>query len=248
MPIANDTMFKRYISLIFIFFSALLGYAQNAADSLTVNSGQEHCHIPISSSGKGANCRHSSSDGYSFGLKTNMLYDAGLIPNIGVEFPIGKHFSIGGNWMYAWWKNHGRNRHWRIYGGDINARYWLKEGARSLSGHHVGLYATVLLYQVGFGNKGYISGIPGENMTGGKPWIGAGFDYGYSMKVNSRLNIDFSLGVGYAGGEQRNYRLIGDCYVWQSSHRKHWWGPTKAEIALVWKIGKSPDSRKGFAQ
>lgn len=181
---------------------------------------------------------------YVIGLKTNLLYDAALIPNIGVEFPLGRNFSIGGNWMYSWWKNHVRNRHWRIYGGDISARYWFKSRAKSLSGHHVGVYGTVLVYQVAFGGKGYISGIPGEGMAGGKPWIGGGVEYGYSLKLHPRLNMDFSLGVGYSGGEQRVYRMIEDCYVWQSSSRKQWFGPTKAEISLVWKIGKLPASVK----
>ncbi len=38
-------------------------------------------------------------------LKTNMLYDAALIPNIGAEFYIGKNWSVFGHWMYGWWGN-----------------------------------------------------------------------------------------------------------------------------------------------
>ena len=34
-------------------------------------------------------------------VKTNMLYDALLVPNIGVEFYVGKNWSLAGNWMYA---------------------------------------------------------------------------------------------------------------------------------------------------
>lgn len=37
-------------------------------------------------------------------LKTNMLYDVLAVPNIGVEFYLGKNWSISGNWMYGWWK------------------------------------------------------------------------------------------------------------------------------------------------
>lgn len=185
--------------------------------------------------------------GYVFGVKTNLLYDAALIPNIGVEFPVGRHFSIGADWMYAWWKSRRRNRHWRIYGGDVNARYWFGN-ARSLTGHHLGVYGTVLLYQVAFGGRGYISGVPGQNMTGGKPWLGGGIDYGFSLNVSRRLNIDFSLGIGYATGEQREYRMKDDCYVLQSSTRKHWFGPTKAEISLVWKIGRLAQQGKEVAE
>jgi hypothetical protein len=24
--------------------------------------------------------------------------------------------------------------------------------------------------------------------------------------------------------------------VWDSTHKRHWWGPTKAEVSLVWVI------------
>lgn len=35
-------------------------------------------------------------------VKTNMLYDALLIPNIGLEVDLGKRWSIAANWMYGW--------------------------------------------------------------------------------------------------------------------------------------------------
>ena len=50
-------------------------------------------------------------------LKTNMLYDVLAVPNIGVEFYLGKNWSISGNWMYGWWKKNSSHRYWRIYGG-----------------------------------------------------------------------------------------------------------------------------------
>ena len=35
-----------------------------------------------------------------------MLYDALLIPNIGVEMYLGKRWSVAANWMYGWWNYH----------------------------------------------------------------------------------------------------------------------------------------------
>ena len=52
-------------------------------------------------------------------VKTNLLYDAFLVPNVGLEFYLGKGFSASGNWMYAWWKSDKRHRYWRIYGGEL---------------------------------------------------------------------------------------------------------------------------------
>ena len=39
------------------------------------------------------------------GIKTNVLYDLLLIPNIGVEVYLGRNWSASANWMYAWWKS-----------------------------------------------------------------------------------------------------------------------------------------------
>lgn len=39
---------------------------------------------------------------FCMAVKTNLLYDAVLIPDIGVEFCLGKNWSVAGNWMYAW--------------------------------------------------------------------------------------------------------------------------------------------------
>lgn len=183
--------------------------------------------------------------GYTFSIKTNLLYDVAATPSIGVEFPLGKHFSVGANWMYAWWQNHDKNRHWRIYGGDLNARWYFgRRGGRPMTGHHVGVYGQVLVFQIAFGGKGYITGTPGENLWG-KPYLGGGVEYGYSMRIGRRLNLDLSLGIGYMNGEYRVYRPDQGHYLWQSSHKRDWIGPTKAEVTLEWLIGKMPGKGGG---
>ena len=54
---------------------------------------------------------------------------------------------------------------------------------------------------------------------------------------DSRLNIDFSLGVGYQTGHVYEYLPMDDHYVWQVTRNRHWFGPTKLEISLVWLLG-----------
>lgn len=43
-------------------------------------------------------------------VRTNLLFDALALPNIGLEFYAGKNFSVGGNWVYAWWSKNSRHR------------------------------------------------------------------------------------------------------------------------------------------
>lgn len=37
-------------------------------------------------------------------LKSNLLYDIALVPNIGLEYAFNRGWSIGCGWQYAWWK------------------------------------------------------------------------------------------------------------------------------------------------
>lgn len=131
-------------------------------------------------------------------LKTNMLYDVLAVPNIGVEFYLGKNWSISGNWMYGWWKKNSSHRYWRIYGGDLAVRYWLgkKANEKPLTGHHIGIYGQAFTYDFEWGGKGYMGGEPGGTLWD-KTNYAAGVEYGYSLPVANRLNIDFTLGVGW---------------------------------------------------
>lgn len=175
---------------------------------------------------------------FYMGLKTNLLYDVLLVPNIGAEFYLGKGWSIGGNWMYAWWHNNPRHRYWRLYGGEANLRKYFgtREGKSPLSGHHVGVYGQLVTYDFEFGGKGIMGGKPGGTIYD-KSHFGIGVEYGYSKPVARRLNLDFSIGVGYLGGDYYEYVPKGEYYLWQATKKRNWFGPTKAEISLVWLIG-----------
>lgn len=178
---------------------------------------------------------------FYWALKTNALYDVMLIPNIGIEFAVNKQWSVAANGMYAWWSNSGKSKFWRIYGGDVEVRRWLGKKAeeKPLQGHHIGVYGQLLTYDFALDNHGYMA----------DKWNYAlGVSYGYSLPVAKRLNLDFTIGLGYWGGKYHEYRTIDDCKVWQASKNRHWWGPTKAEVSLVWLLGSSNSNKKGGAR
>lgn len=68
--------------------------------------------------------------------------------------------------------------------------------------------------------------------------FGGGVEYGYSLPVARRLNIDFSLAAGYIGGRDYEFVPDGDRYLWTDTKHRHWIGPTKLEVSLVWLIGR----------
>lgn len=178
-------------------------------------------------------------------IKTNLLYDALALPNIGVDFYVGKNFSVGANWIYGWWDKDSTHRYWRAYGGDLNFRWWFgsKAHEKPLSGHHIGLFAGVITYDFEFGGKGYMGGLPGENLWHRCNFI-SGVEYGYSLPISRRLNIDFSLALGYVGGRMIKYIPEGNSYYWQSTSKVRYFGPTKLEISLVWLLGCDNYNRK----
>lgn len=174
-------------------------------------------------------------------LTTNMLYDAALTPNIGVGLCVTDRITVLADWMYARWSNRDKRRYWRIYGGDIEARYRIgRQNASSpLAGHHIGMYYSMACYdfQAGRSHRGVLS----------DKWnYAVGMSYTYSMPITTRLNIDFSLGVGYLWGMYKRHTPIDDCDVWLSTHKLGWFGPTKAGVSLVWLIGSGvANKRKG---
>lgn len=178
-------------------------------------------------------------------LKTNLLYDLALVPNIGAEFYLGRGWSVGADWMYAWWDRDPRHDYWRIYGGELGVRKYFGRRAQEkpLTGHHLGVYGQMLTYDFELGGKGYMGGLPGGTLWDKMNW-GVGIEYGYSLPIGRRLNLDFNLGVGYLGGEYREYVPMDDCYVWQATKKLRWFGPTKAEVSLVWLIGAKNKNHK----
>jgi hypothetical protein len=181
-----------------------------------------------------------------------MLYDVALIPNIGVEVGLGKQWTASADWFGTWLKSDNRHRYWQGYGGYVTVRKYLGK-SKSLSagnensqssilnsqfptGHHLGAYVLGLTYDVEWGGRGYQADHFG---------FGGGVEYGYSLPIGRCLLLDFSLGVGFQDGEYKEYEPQDDHYVWQATRKRHWFGPTKAEITLKWVLGRS---KKGGAQ
>ena len=172
---------------------------------------------------------------YRFALKTNMLYDLALVPNISLEYAITDHWSFAADWNYAWWSQDNRNRYWRTYGGDVEVRYYINNrNGRLLTGHHFGAYAGILTYDVEWGGKGYM----------GEKWSKLfGVSYGYSAPISPRLHLDFELGIGYFGGDYYEYSPQVDKYYWEQTKKRNWFGPTRAEVTLVWMLGKHVEKK-----
>ena len=161
-------------------------------------------------------------------LSTNMLYDAALVPNVGVEYAFGRHWSAKVNAMYAWWSNDSRHRYWRVTGGTVEMRRWFGTNvdAFELRGHHMGAYLGAYRYDFELGGTGNMADFN----------YSVGVSYGYSMPIARKLSLDMGLSFGYIGGEYTKYDYEDGCYVWLADMRRNYVGVTRAEVSLVWQI------------
>lgn len=161
-------------------------------------------------------------------LRTNLLYDALLVPNVGAEFGLSDRFSIVGNVMFDWIGSSQKQFYWRILSGDAELRYWLGTDVSGFlrKGHHIGVYGALYRYDVELGSDGQMAEFN----------YGGGISYGYSIPLNRSLSLDLALGIGYMGGKYKKYKYIEGRYVWQSDNNRNYFGPTKAEVTLVWHL------------
>lgn len=176
-------------------------------------------------------------------LKTNLLYDAASLLNLSVEVPVYKNeFSVLYQHHFPWWTwGKGNNEYcirYLSFGGE--ARWWFKPQPQfgtdwrvprdKLTGHFLGLYVM--------GGKWDFEW--GRNICYQGEFFSTGVSYGYSRPIGKRLNLEFTISLGYASIPYRHYTPTDDYeYLIRDPEKHgtwHYWGPTKAEISLVMPI------------
>ncbi len=159
-------------------------------------------------------------------IKTNLLYDAALMPSLEVEYRINERWSVAVEGNMAWWHNDGKHKYYQLATILPEARYWFKpQGQRR--GHYVGLFGGGGWYDLENGGRGY----KGE---GGM----IGLSYGYQFPVGKYFSFEAGAGVGYAHTEYEEYLPIDGHYVYQETKRTSYFGPLKLKFSWVWHIGR----------
>lgn len=167
------------------------------------------------------------------GVKSNLLYDAALSPNIGVEVAVAPKWSVevSGNFN-NWAVNDHKWKHWFV---QPEARYWLCE---SLSGHFFAVNAIAGEY-----NVGNISG--GGNFLGSdfsqladKRYegfgIGLGIGYGYTWMLNKHWSIEAELTAGWIYTRYDVYPCTDCGRKLEEDKTHHYVGPTKTAVNLIY--------------
>jgi|GEM_PF-274844 len=177
-------------------------------------------------------------------VKTNLLFDAASALNIEIEAPIGKRWSVAGEYMFPWWTWDNKQYCLQIISGSLEGRYWLgdRRGQERMTGWFAGLYAGGGYYDIEWGDKGYQ----------GEFFIASGMSGGYAHTISKDGNwrMEYSLGIGYLQTKYREYapkKGIDDQWhlIHQANGKNSWFGPTKAKISLVWTIDLSFKKKGG---
>lgn len=181
-------------------------------------------------------------------IKTNLLFDAASLLNLGIEVPLGKRFSIAVDGYFPWWRNRSKDVTIQMLAADVEGRYWFgnRDLRKPMTGFFAGVYAGAGYFDFQLGN------LTGSNGIQGDFFLTAGISAGYAHRISDYLRLEYSLGIGYIQCNFREYVSIKDTkngdikailYPWEVK-RVSGVLPTKASISLVWMLS----SKKGGAR
>lgn len=163
-------------------------------------------------------------------IKTNLLYDAALSPNLAIEYSFAPKWSVDVMASFNRWPSYGHTWKHAIFQPEV--RYWTCEEFR---GFFVG--AHIFGGKASFGNlynfSKYIPRVPNlrESYFQRNLVLGAGLCCGYDVILSRHWNLEFEAGVGYAyiaGRELQNGKLYSNKTILD------YVGPTKLAVNIVY--------------
>lgn len=159
-------------------------------------------------------------------IKTNLLYDAILMPSLEVEYRFNDRWTVNAEGDVAWWHNDPKHKYYQVMILSGEGRYWFKHyNNRPWHGFYVGAFGGGGKYDLENGNRGYKG-------TGYMAGISAGFMF----PVSRNISFEAGLGVGYLTTKYEEYLPFEGHYVYQQTSRTGYFGPLKLKFALVWRL------------
>ncbi len=161
-------------------------------------------------------------------FKFNALYGATAMPNISVEFGLGRKWTFDATIAFNPFKlsREGINRIWFT---QPELRYW---PCQRFEKHFVGLHGIYGQYNIGQLN--FLPPTFHEHIYKGYA-VGAGVSYGYHLPIGGRWSMEFSVGLGYIYLDYDKFLCQGcDQFIGRKSN--HYVGPTKAAVSFIWMI------------
>lgn len=167
-------------------------------------------------------------------VKSNLLSDVLLNPNVGVEIGLAPRWTLDvTGQLNAWDLSH--DRRWKHWALQPEARYWFCD---RFGGHFVGLHAHGGQFNIGgFDGRLNLFGTDARKLadTRYQGWfVGAGVAYGYAWVLGRHWNLEGEIGLGYSYTRYDRFRCAGCGKKTETGRSHHYVGPTKAAINLVY--------------
>ncbi|MDR2891037.1 MAG: DUF3575 domain-containing protein [Alistipes sp.] len=161
-------------------------------------------------------------------VKTNLLVMATATANVSLEVGLARRWTTDIAVGYNPFKlqQGGTNQIWFT---QPELRYWF---CQRFEGHFIGLHGIYGQYNVG--KVGFLTDT--FRLHRYKGWgVGGGIAWGYHLPMSRRWSWEFSLGVGYVWLNHDKYDCY-DCERLIKSDTRHYLGPTKVGVSLVYMI------------
>ncbi len=162
-------------------------------------------------------------------VKTNLLYLATTTPNVAVEFGLAKKWTMDVSVAFNPFKlsEDGINRFWFV---QPEVRYWF---CNRFERHFIGLHGIYGDFNIGNMAMPLTHAFDEHRYDG---WAaGAGLSYGYHLPMGKRWAWEFTVGAGYVYMDYDKYRCY-DCDEFEGNKGRHYFGPTKAGVSLIFMI------------
>lgn len=162
-------------------------------------------------------------------VKNNILYDAALTPNIGIEVGLSEKstLDISGGYNPFNLGGYKQLKHWLV---QPEYRYWFCEkfNGTFLGGHILGGEYSVADVKLPFGIFPSLKGNKYEGY-----FYGAGVSIGHQWIIGKRWNLEATLGLGYVRFEGDKYPCA-KCGEKTGRSNYNYWGPTKAAVSFMY--------------
>lgn len=168
----------------------------------------------------------------TFAIKSNLLYDVTSTFNLGGEFRLSKFLTLDASFNYNPWQ-FSDNKKFKHFLVQPELRYWINE---PFNKHFIG--AHLLYTHFNAGNLDLPLNIfPGlkEYRYQGNAY-GIGLAYGYQWLLSPHWNLEASFGFGYMYMNYSQYECKTCGKKIPNTGPKHYFGPTKVAISLVYII------------
>ena len=167
-----------------------------------------------------------------FALRTNLLYDAFLLPTLGVEWRVNRDWGIKLDGSLSWWGSSSDNVQ-KVWLLNPEVRWYLLRNKRLYVGAS-GSYGEYNIYRYPLGRL-----FSKDTGYQGTLWS-AGVTVGYQLCLSRKFSVDFNLGMGYTRSKYDSFGMTDGVRVSKERDKtKSFFGPTQAGISLIWTLGNS---------